>query len=44
MEYYQSLSLDKECDVPTDLFANLRLGKELDTFHFAIDYQQLGMY
>jgi hypothetical protein len=44
MEYYQSLSLEKECDVPTDLFADLRLGKELDTFHFAIDYQQLGMY
>jgi hypothetical protein len=44
MEYYQSFSLEKECDVPKNLYTNLRLGKELDTFHFAIDYQQLGMY
>lgn len=44
MEYDQSLSLEKNCDTLIDLSAKLRLGKELDTFDFAIDHEGLQMY
>lgn len=36
VEYYQSLSLEKDCGTPTDLSSKLRLGKDLDTFGFAL--------
>lgn len=36
VEYYQSLSLEKDCGTPTDLSSKLRLGKDLDTFDFAL--------
>ncbi|MEN9699533.1 MAG: hypothetical protein RLZZ301_731 [Bacteroidota bacterium] len=35
LEYYQSLSLEKDCGTSTGLSSKLRLGKELDTFDFA---------
>jgi len=44
IEYYQSLSLEKECGTPTDLSSNLRLGKDLDSFDFAINYQSQLSY
>ena len=44
MEYFQSLSLEHDCNKMEDLAIRLRELKDLDTFNFAMVHDKEGRY